>query len=290
MPHPHNGVGRGGYGRGGTLTVHIGDLHIGSSVALCPPVVRLDDGGTHYASEDQLWFWKCWCEFWRDTAELKESLGCRVLAVFGGDLRDGDHHRTTQLWAVNEHDQGIAVIEALRITEPVIDGAVFVRGTGAHSGPASIAEEDYARFLATKGWRIWKNKERYSFWTWTAVIEGVRIQVKHSPGTMSWVPHTRDGAASRQAQYTWEEYMKSGEPPPDMAVFHHVHVRGRGFYEDTECAFVPSWQMPTNWVTGKQHSPRIEPPGGLRLHCINGTHTPYWLRFKPKGGASWTKS
>lgn len=289
MPHPHKGGG-GGYGQvGGTLTVHVGDTHVGSSVAVCPPRVPLEDGGYYYASKDQLWYWKCWCEFWADTMRLKKKLGARVLAIFGGDLRDGDHHETTQLWAANELTQDRAVLQVLAVAEPVIDAAVFVRGTQAHSGPDSVAEERYAWVLDKRGWTIWGNGRNYSHWIWTAEVEGVRLQEKHQPGTRSRVRHTRDLSASRQAQYTWEEYSGAGIPPPDVIVFHHVHYRARGYYNDTYCHYVPSWQTPTNWVNNILSSPVVEWPGGLRLHLKDGTYTTHELRFKPESSVAWMK-
>ena len=39
------------------------DLHAGSTVALCPPKVQLDDGGKYEASKAQLWLWECWLDF-----------------------------------------------------------------------------------------------------------------------------------------------------------------------------------------------------------------------------------
>lgn len=272
-----------------TLTVHVGDLHVGSTVALCPPVVRLDDGGEYRPPKEMLWFWECWTAFWADTARLKEKLGCPVLAIFGGDLRDGDHHNTTQLWARNEHDQDRAVYQALSVARPVLDGAVFLRGTPAHDGPASNGDERYAETLAERGWPVVRNGQQFSWWIWTDEIDGVRIQEKHAPGTVSRIPSKVDSGAAREAEYLWIEYAKMGTPPPHVAIFHHVHIRARGFFESLYCHFCPGWQLPTAWVNGKLHTPKVEPPGGLRLFCQDGTWTPYELRFRPKGKVAWTK-
>lgn len=274
----------------GTLIVHVGDLHVGSTVALCPPAVTLDDGGTYQASPIQLWYYQCWVAFWEDTARLKRRLGVPVLAEFGGDLREGDHHNTTQLWAKNEYDQDRAVAQVLAMARPVIDGAVFVRGTPAHGGPASSADERYAEVLAGKGWPVVRNGSQWSWWIWTAEIEGVRLQAKHQPGTVSRVPAKLDSAAAREAEYLAAEYRRHGQQPPDVAVFHHVHYRARGYFETTYCHFCPAWQLPTNWVAARLHSPLVEPPGGLRLFVRDGAWTPYELRFMPGGRVPWTRS
>jgi hypothetical protein len=46
------------------LLVLTGDLHVNSTVALCPPTVELDDGGTYHHSRTQAWIWNRWIDFW----------------------------------------------------------------------------------------------------------------------------------------------------------------------------------------------------------------------------------
>lgn len=272
-----------------TLTVHIGDMHVGSTVALMPPVVELDDGGKYEASKVQRWYWECWTRFWSETAEIKKQYDAHCVVIWGGDERDGDHHNTTQLWARSENDQDVAAVRVMAVAGDVGDEHAFVRGTPAHDGPAAGATETYAKYFFGKGWNVVKNEHRYSFWVYTGVHGGVNIQAKHQPGTASWVPHTRDLAASRQAQYTWEEYHKMDEKPPDIAVFHHVHYRGRGHYHDTFCYFVPGWQLPTAHVNKRTNAPKVEPPGGVRFLCQNGQYTIFERRYKPESKVAWSR-
>jgi hypothetical protein len=43
----------------------VSDLHLNSTVALCPPEgVTLDDGGTSEPSRLQRWLWDCWEDDW----------------------------------------------------------------------------------------------------------------------------------------------------------------------------------------------------------------------------------
>ena len=222
------------------LLVHVGDLHVGSTLALMPPVVELDDGGRYRASSVQRWYFECWQRFWDDTAELKRRFDARCIVVFGGDEREGDHHNTTQIWAKDVADQDRAVLQTLEVASGVLDEAVFVRGTPSHEGPASAATESYARAMAHRGWKVRKNwLGCWSFWHYTAVWGGVKIDVAHAPGTKSWVPHTRDAAAARHAQYSWEEYHQDGIAPPDVIIRHHVHYKAQGYYQDTACFFIP---------------------------------------------------
>ena len=271
------------------LTVHVGDLHVGSTLALCPPVVELDDGGRYEASKVQRWFWDCWLRFWEDTAELKARFDAYCVGVFGGDEREGDHHNTTQIWAKNTFDQDRAALITLDVAREVLDAAAFVRGTPSHEGPAAAATEAYAASLARAGWNIIPDGDRFSWWNYLAIWAGVNFDVAHAPGTKSWVPHTTDAAAARHAQYTWEDYHKASLDPPDIVIRHHVHHKAQGFYQDTACFFIPSWQLPTNWVMSRGvKSPRIEPPGGLRILCEGGSWRPFWKRFTPRSRVPWS--
>ena len=277
-------------GAGPVLLVHVGDLHVGSTVALMPPKIRLDDGGYHYASEEQLWYWECWQRFWQDTAELKEKFGALCVVIFGGDEREGDHHNTTQIWAKNVGDQNRGVLQTLEVARDVADRAVFVRGTPSHDGPAAGATEAYASILSMRGWDIIGDGDRFSWWNYTGVWGGVKVDVAHAPGTKSWVPHTKDLSASRHAQYSWEEYHQDGIEAPDIIVRHHVHYKAQGFYQNTACFFIPSWQLPTNWVKSRGvKSPKIERPGGLRILCEGGSWRPFWKRFKPRSSVAWAQ-
>ena len=47
-----------------TVVAIAGDLHVNSTVAVCPPVVMLDDGGEYRASKPQRWLWREWVKFW----------------------------------------------------------------------------------------------------------------------------------------------------------------------------------------------------------------------------------
>ncbi len=271
------------------LVAHHGDTHVGSTASVMPPKVGLDSGGTYEASKSQLWYWKCWLRFWRDVAKLKKEYGAKVLAVSGGDQREGDHHETTQIWFESEADQDRAVEEVYQVANEVADEWVFVRGTEAHDGPLAAGTEGYARTFAEAGWNVRQDGERYSWYIWTGVVAGVKFQDKHSPQTKSRVPHLQDVAASRQAQYTWEEYAHDWIEPPDVAVWHHVHYRARGWYQGTFCYVCPAWQARTAWAVGNASSPRVERPGGVCFLCEGGRWRPFELSYKPESAVAWAK-
>jgi hypothetical protein len=269
------------------LTVHTGDTHVGSTVALMPPQVELDSGGTYVASREQRWYWDCWLRFWDDVAALKKEHAARVLAVSGGDQREGDHHDTTQIWFESDADQDRGVELVYEVAGDVVDEWVFVRGTESHDGPMAAATERYAKWFASKGWNVRMNGHLYSWFIWTGVVGGVKFQEKHEPQTKSWVPHTRDVSASRQAQYTWTEYATDWIEPPDIAVWHHVHYRAKGWHNGTFCYVCPAWQLRTAWATNRASSPRVERPGGVCFLCEDGNWRPFELGYKPESSVAW---
>lgn len=273
------------------LLVSFGDMHVGSSLALCPERVPLADGGTYLASPLQLFYLECWKRFWDDTSLFKERIGAKLIAICGGDERDGDHHCTTQLWSADELDQDRAVITVLEVARPVVDEWRFVRGTPAHCGPNSAGTERYAETLYKAGWPVVKNGEQYSHWVYTGIHGGVRFEVAHAPGTKSWVPTTRGAACARHAQYTKAEYQDSGIQPPDVVVRHHVHYwQGPGCDSGTCCFFVPGWQAASSYVLGKgvkSAAPSAFVPGGLRIVCGDGRWHHDWKLYRPPSGVAW---
>ena len=276
------------------LLVHFGDTHVGSSIALGPPEVPLSDGGTHLASELQLWYWDRWREFWQHVAACKKEHGARCVAVSGGDERDGDHHGTTQLATADEECQDVTVYRVLEVAEPVVDEWHFVRGTPAHDGPDSAATERYARTLAGRGWNVVPRDGReWSHWCWTGEYHGVKVEAAHAPGTKSWVPTTRGSACARHAQYTRTEYHESGVEPPDLVIRHHVHYwQGPGCDGGTCCFFVPAWQAATGHVMSRGVKSAVTShfvPGGLLILCEGGRWRDEWWLRKPRSAVPWAK-
>lgn len=274
------------------ILVHFGDMHIGSTLSLSPESVSLADGGQYRASPLQLFYLECWQRFWDDTIRLKSQLRARLIAVCGGDERDGDHHGTTQLWAADESDQDRAVMQVFQ-SVPGVDEWIFVRGTPAHCGVNSAGTERYAEALAGKGFPIRKNGEQYSHWIYTGIHQGVKVEVAHAPGTKSWVPTSRGPTCARHAQYTRAEYHESGIDPPDVVVRHHVHYwQGPGCDSGTCCFFIPGWQAASTYIMGKgvkSGAPSHFVPGGLRLICADGRWRYDWKLFRPPSGVPWEK-
>ncbi len=266
-----------------TLIVAFGDLHVGSTTALCPPVVHLEDGGEYHASPLQRWYWECWQRLWDHVAHDKGRLNARVLAISGGDEIEGDHHYSTQAWFVNEADQDRALLEVYRLPQTVADQWVFLRGTPAHDGPIAARTEARLRTFIALGFSLLPASPTVlSHWLWTGTVSGVRIQAKHEPSTRSYAPHMRDMAAARQAHYLWEEYHQANLDPPHLALFHHLHYPARGDYQGLTVFFVPGWQAMTAYTWRRQAAPCIRPAGALIAAVSNGFWHADFRLYRPR--------
>lgn len=273
----------------GHIIVAFGDLHIGSTTALCPPVVPLDDGGEYHASPLQRWYWDCWQRLWDRLENEKQRTGSKILAVSGGDELEGDHHKTTQIWFINESDQERALELVYARPFDIADAWVFVRGTPAHDGPMAARTESRLRYWLNRGSTIIPAKNSLSHWVWRAQVENIHIQVKHQPSTRGHLPHTREFAAQRQAHAVWTEYKQHDCRPPDIAIFHHVHYHARGQYQNTTCFFVPGWQLPTAWLIQFQSGAWFNWPGALIIYADDGFWHGDFHLFRPIGEHVWSK-
>src|SRR5690349_18053925 len=75
----------------------VSDTHNGSTVALCPERIALDDGGAYEASRAQRWLWASWLDFWGKAQALRTAHDAALYTVFNGDLTEGNHHGSTQI-------------------------------------------------------------------------------------------------------------------------------------------------------------------------------------------------
>lgn len=292
------------------LVVAVADTHVNSTVALCPPKVRRDDGGWYYATRAQGWIRECWTDFWgkvtvrRKQMEQEAGPGARVpvYVILMGDLVDINKHSKFQLI---EYENPAIVLEASEeVHQPAKDAAdvLFVlRGTEAHSGGAGFLEEMLARRLEAEGD---PNIEGRASWYHLAMeAGGVMGDYCHHPQTTSYRLWTLESAASRQAAITWSEYCEAGERPPDVVGRAHTHQWNRGWRADTFCFSCPSWQLTTSFGHRLGAGRRVFPIGGVLIECRNGqaevepvpyrpAPTPIWKpvpeRFTKGGDGIWT--
>jgi hypothetical protein len=244
----------------------ISDTHCGCRLGLCPPRVKLDDGGYYEYSKWQREVWRYWREFW-DKWVPAATHGEPWDLVHNGDAIDGVHHNSTTQVSHNIQDQILIAYAALA---PIVErckasgGKYYhVRGTEAHVGKSGVYEEQLAEKLkATQNedgqysrYELWKN------------VGGALVHLLHHIGTTSSAAHEASAVnAELTAEYV--EAARWNRRPPDYVVRSHRHRyiavdldSSRGYAAGL---VTPGWQLKTPFAY-KVAGARISEPqfGGL---------------------------
>ena len=201
------------------------DVHAGSTVALCPPRIALDDGGAYEASKAQRWLWQSWESFWERVKEVRAEHKADLYTVFNGDLVEGDHHGTTQILSGNPNAQAAVLNAAMAIPLAMKPERIFVvRGTEAHVGKSGSAEERIADGLRRDKRPVEGDPETgtASWWHWRGEIHNTLIDVAHH-GRTGQREHTRASAAALHAHDIFLAHAKNGERHPDLCLRAHYH-------------------------------------------------------------------
>jgi hypothetical protein len=268
-----------------------GDQHNGSTVALCPPEVRLDDGGLYIASPAQLSLNDCWHKFYQRVAEVRETgKTAKLYCGFNGDLTDGDHHGTTQILSGNPNAQAAAVNACM---EPVLalkpDAMFFIRGTEAHVGKSASHEERIAKGLYKDGWPVQRDPAtgNASWWHLKMNVGGVRIDSAHH-GRIGQRPWTKANVVQNLAAEICYEHWSRGEQPPHLALRSHLH-RFVDTYNAHPCRVIqmPAWQLKTAYVH-KVAPETLADIGGIIVVIEDGQYTVEPVIFKPEPSVVWT--
>ena len=265
------------------------DQHCGSTVALCPPKIALDDGGAYEASKAQAWLWQGWNEYWAKADELRRLHKASLFAGFNGDFTDGDHHGTTQLLSGNPAAQA-AVVDACM--KPVLalkpDKLWFIRGTEAHVGKSATNEERIARGLSKDGWPVVACDETGTASHWHARLElhGVRIDLAHH-GRVGTRPWTKPNVTANLAAEIFYDHAAQGIPHPHLAIRSHMHQWvDTHDQHPTRVIQLPAWQLATAFIH------RIAPGkladiGGLIVVIDGGEYEIHKVKFTPDPTPLW---
>lgn len=265
------------------------DHHAGSTVALCPPRISLDDGGEYVASKAQRWLWDCWLGFWQQAEARRAALGADLYTVFNGDFTDGDHHGTTQILSGNPTAQAAVVNAAMA---PVLglrpEQMFFVRGTEAHVGKSAAFEERIALGLQKDGRPVVGDRDTgtASWWHLRMEVQGVRLDFTHH-GRTGQREHTRAGAASLHAHDILLSHVKAGDPYPHLCVRSHYH-RFNDSWDACPVRVITTgaWQLATAYVH-KVAADSLADVGGLIITIQDGQYEVEKVLFRPSRGTPW---
>jgi hypothetical protein len=233
------------------------DLHAGSTVALCPPEIELDDGGVYKASKVQQWMWQSWGKFWKEVDERRHALDADLYQLFNGDMVDGNHHGTTQIVTGNNNGQAAVVNECLRVPLALSPEKIWIiRGTDVHVGQSGCTEERIADGLRRDKRPIVREAlaGTSSHWHARTEIHGWRFDFAHHGrvGTRTWTkPNvTMNLAADIFAQHAQEDFDANRLPTaPHIAIRSHMHqFVDTGKAHRTRVIQTPAWQLATSFI------------------------------------------
>lgn len=265
------------------------DQHCGSTVALCPPKVSLDDGGEYHASKAQQWLWAGWEGYWKRVEAVRAQHKAKLYTVFNGDLTDGDHHGTSQILSGNPTAQAAVVNECMKTVLALKpDQMFFVRGTEAHVGKSGSAEERIADGLRRDKRPVVGDAETgtASHWHLRMEIEGVRLDFAHH-GRVGTRPWTKPNVTANLAAEIFYEHAASGDPHPHLAVRSHMHQWvDTHDQHPTRVIQLAAWQLATAFIH------RIAPGkladiGGLIIIVKDGDYDAEKVKFTPARTKAW---
>lgn len=268
------------------------DQHAGSTIALCPPHVVLDDGGSYHASKLQRWIWERWLAYWERVKEVQAELNADLWQVYNGDAVEGHHHRNTHVIANNPNAQALVWTEAVKVPLAMKPSKIFVvRGTEAHVGSEGSAEERIAEGLRRDKRPIVGDPDTgtASWWHLRMEVQGLLLDFTHH-GRTGQREHTRASNATLHAHDIFLSHAKNGERPPDLCIRSHYH-RFNDSHDacPTRVVTTGAWQGKSGHVH-KVAADSIADVGGVIIVIQDGEYRVEKVCYKPERGAVWRPS
>lgn len=223
--------------------IAVSDLHIGSMTGLCQPGAREDGGGGHTLNIFQESLWNFWQDFWTVFVPRHTRGAKSKVVVINGDIIDGYHHDTVAVWSNDPDNQAANAVEILK---PIAKKykTFIVRGTEAHSGPGSKAEERIAREL-----KLQPNEAGdYSVWQLWLDVDGLSFQFAHHIGVTSSAAY-ETSAPMRELVAGLVEASQWSRNLPRVVVRSHRHrfvpISIPSSCGRIQCIITPGWQLKT---------------------------------------------
>lgn len=228
------------YARSPIVVVPIGDLHVGSSVALCPAHgVQLEDGGRYTPNDAQLWLWERWLDLVARVRALRRRR-YHVVVVSLGEFVDGRHHESTQLLSQAPEIQATAALDVMQPLATLAHELYVLRGTEAHSGKGAASDYAIGREL---GARRDPSTGMHAFYRLLLTVAGVHFDVAHHVGGGGDDPRLYGGAIRRETAAMLME-----RPDTHVVLRGHVHRvadTGEAYGLQRWGAVIPAWQLKT---------------------------------------------
>lgn len=213
------------------------DPHVGSTLGLCTPVVKLSEG-EYRASPSQRQMFNLW---WKTWEEIEKAVsGWRSVFINCGDAVDVDmKDRTHQHFTKSTATILEAAVDVFEPALILAEKIYFVKGTDAHVGVNAEHEDSLANDIDTA-----VLSESGAWWQACIKAGGVTFDIAHHTN-MGALPWTERGAANSLAARTIARYYERGQTPPKLVVRAHVHRHADSYdnYPATRAIILPGWQL-----------------------------------------------
>ncbi len=225
------------------LVVVLSDLHVGAVNSLMPRGYHTKDGNEIGLNPVQEWIHECWDDCWDWFHELRGKEKFDI--VLNGDLIDGFHHGTKEIWNHDESEHGLAAYHVLKDVCKPANAVYIVEGTESHS---KNFEHVIAKMLKDKGIKIVMPNELKGAWDRLDIsFNDTYCRFDHHISTTSR-SYLEASALSITYGNLRNEMSRAGHPVPKVVARAHRHRFGH-FDDGHGMIFVsPPWQTLTRWA------------------------------------------
>ena len=252
------------------IIVPFGDTHCGSTLGLCTNRVELSDEGEYRASKAQKAMRKYWERIWADILASMDK-DDRLHIVANGDLVDGDHHGTPQIFTRRDIDQANLAVALLAPIRNRAAEMYIIAGTTSHVG--INAEQIIAQELGAHRRRVLPKLE--------LEVQGIRFYFAHHGPNPGGREHTMGDSIRRQLRDEFYRALRYGNTPADYYVWSHYHrspppeqITMQASGEHTMTGVVlPAWQLCTEYGHRVQKGPSISHIGMRWFEVEDGAVT-----------------
>jgi hypothetical protein len=226
---------------------------------MLPRDVVLDGGSPVKPNKYQRTTWKYWLNFWNRFIPEVTQKAESITIVVNGDIIEGYHHDTVDIWTNNIETQ---IQAAKKMLEPLkeLGNIYLVRGTETHVGKGGQDEESIAQSIGTKI----PGEPAISVWQLHLKVDDVVFQFAHHIGVTSSAAY-ESSAPMREIIAGEIEAIQWDRPLPDVLVRSHRHrfieVSIPTTHGRIRCVITPGWQTRT---------PHVESIDRMRMPHIGG--------------------
>lgn len=277
-----------------TTIADVGDLHSNSTVGLANPESLLnDEGGGYNLSKGQRWLWDCWQDYIERLSGFAKTNN--IIVIVNGEAVELDSKfRTYQIFSRNPETAKSIAIGTLEPLLEKADRAYFNRGTEAHSGGSSHADEaiakNWGRSKKNPNGIVFKNNiGKYSNYHLNIKVDGVKINASHHT-RMGRLPHTQRYYATKLVAEMIMYYAEKGLDLPDIALRGHVHRWSDSGDNFSNLRYIinGAWCLSTSYINRISHFEQIAEIGGTFIHIDAGKYEVEKVKYEPKG-AVWQR-